>query len=264
MKTLEPHLTKTLESKPKDFVPVLSEAQQETLKWLAIFTMTLDHANKLLFNFDYPVMFWLGRLTFPLFAFLIAYNLAVREVKPTRYLWPLLLFALITQPLSMWVWQDTEGNILFTLYLGVLYVGLQALLSQRLHTFLAHALLVIIFFLPSLQVQYGPIGVFLIPLLAAFLKKPTLLAYTLLSVYLLAINALLQAKIMAFFVSPLHGFYQTFSGLEPYMLVPLLLFPVVLLISQLPLTLQRGSSWFFYGFYPLHMLALYLLAPLIP
>lgn len=261
MKALEPRLSKPLTMQRTDFVPELSRGQQEALKWLAVITMTLDHANKLLYDFDYPVMFWLGRLAFPLFAFLIAYNLVVREVKPTRYLWPLLVFALATQPLSMWVWKDRDGNILFTLYLGVLYLGLHALLLQRFHSFIAHALLIVIFFLPSLQVQYGPVGVFLIPVLVYFLRQPTLLGYVLLSVYLIAVNALLTPNVIAFFVSPLHGLYQLFSGLEPYMLVPLFLFPIVVLLSRLPLAVRRSNPWFFYAFYPAHLAALYLLAP---
>jgi TraX protein len=262
MKTFAPQPPTSLMTQRADFVPVLSKGQQEALKWLAIITMTIDHINKFIFNYDYPVMLWIGRLAFPLFAFLIAYNLAVREVKPTRYLWPLLLFALGTQPLSMWVNQAVTGNILFTLYLGVLCVGLQRILSQRLHPAVAHLLLVIIFFIPSLQVEYGPVGVLFIPGLVYFLKQPSSPGYVLLSVYLIAVNALAAPeKINAFLVSPAHGLYTTLSTLEPLAFMPLLLFPIVFMVSRLSITLTRSNPWLFYIFYPAHLFILKLLAP---
>jgi TraX protein len=261
MKTLAPQPQKSFVTASADFVPTLSKGQQETLKWLAILTMTLDHANKLLFNYTYPALLWIGRLAFPLFAFLMAYNLVVREVKPTRYLWPLLLFALGTQPLYMWIWQSPSGNNLFTLYLGVLYVGLHALISQRLPASLTHTLLALLFFLPSLQVDYGPVGVFLLPLLVYFLKQPTLLGYVGLSAYLVAVNSVSTSSIVTLFVSPAHALLAIQNALEPFTFVPLLLFPVVWLVSRLPITLRRSNPWFFYIFYPAHMLLLTLLAP---
>ncbi len=261
MKTFAPQPARSLVIPREDFIPTLSTGQQEALKWLAIITMILGHTNKLIFDYDYPALLWLGRLAFPLFAFLIAYNLVVREVKPTRYLWPLILFALGTQPLYMWINQGVTGNILFTLYLGVLYLGLHALLRQRLPAVVAHLLLVIIFFVPSLQVEYGPVGVFFIPVLACFLKQPSLLAYLLLSVYLVAVNSLATAdKMIAFLVSPTHGLYTMLGTLEPLVFVPLLLFPLVFFISCLPLTLVRSNPWFFYTFYPAHLFLLNLLA----
>jgi hypothetical protein len=240
-------------------VPQLSNAQQEALKWLAIVTMTIDHINKILFQYDYPALLWIGRLAFPLFAFLIAYNLVVREVKPTRYLWPLLLFAVASQPILMWVTKESTGNILFTLYLGILYLGLKPLLEHRLPNMLVHLLLGLILFIPSLQVQYGPVGVFLIPVLVAFFKRPTALGYLLVSLYLVAVNTLSTETILTFFVSPLHGLYRL-ASLEPYAFIPLLLFPIAVFVSRLPFTLTRTNPWFFYTFYPAHFLTLHFLA----
>jgi hypothetical protein len=259
MKTLAPQ--STFATPDTNFVPVLSKGQQETLKWLAILTMTFDHINKIIFNYDYPALLWIGRLAFPIFAFLIAYNLVVREVKPTRYLWPLVFFAIGTQPLYMWVWHDLKGNILFTLCLGVLYVGLHTLLRQRWHAAALHTLLVFIFFIPSLQVEYGPVGVFFIPVLVYFFRQPSTLGYVLLNLYLVAVNALSNTdEILAFFVSPLHGLYLVSSTLEPFAFMPLLLFPIIAALSHLPLTFRRSNPWFFYIFYPTHLFILKLVA----
>jgi hypothetical protein len=245
------------------FVPQLSSGQQEALKWLAIITMTLDHINKVIFHYDYPALLWIGRLAFPLFAFLIAYNLVVRDVKPTRYLYSLFLFALATQPIFMWVTKESTGNILFTLCLGVLYLGLKPLLEHRFPNVIVHLLLGCMLFIPSLQVQYGPIGVFFIPVLVAFFKRPSALGYLLVSLYLVTVNTLSTETILTFFVSPLHGLYRVGAGLEPYTFIPLLLFPIATLVSRLPITLTRSNPWFFYTFYPAHFLALHFLAPYV-
>jgi TraX protein len=217
--------------------PSLSSGQQETLKWLAVVTMVFHTTEIFLLAGAVPFLFWLSRVAFPLFAFLIAYNLVVREVKPTRYLYPLLIFALFTQPVRIWLWGDYQGNIFFTLCFGVLYVGLHALLSQRLQPLLSHALLVLMFIIPSYQVEYGPMGVFLIPVLVYYLRHPVPLAFLGLVVYILAVN----------------NFYL-------YAAWGLLVLPLVFWVSRYPVTLRRTNPWFFYSFYPLHLIALKLLS----
>jgi hypothetical protein len=48
----------------------------EALKWLALALMTLDHINTFIFDYKLPGAFELGRIAMPLFAFVLAYNLA--------------------------------------------------------------------------------------------------------------------------------------------------------------------------------------------
>jgi len=54
----------------------ISSGTIEALKWLALLFMTGDHVNKYLLNDTVPVLFDAGRLTMPLFVFILAYNLA--------------------------------------------------------------------------------------------------------------------------------------------------------------------------------------------
>ena len=54
----------------------VSDGTIEALKWLAVALMTLDHINKYCFGEKLPGIFELGRITMPLFAFVLAYNLA--------------------------------------------------------------------------------------------------------------------------------------------------------------------------------------------
>ena len=58
---------------------VMADGAIETLKWLALVLMTVDHVNKYLLHESGPAMFAAGRLAFPLFSFVLAYNLARPE-----------------------------------------------------------------------------------------------------------------------------------------------------------------------------------------
>lgn len=54
----------------------VSDGTIEALKWLGVVLMTLDHVNKYLLHGSAPTLFALGRLTLPLFTFVLALNLA--------------------------------------------------------------------------------------------------------------------------------------------------------------------------------------------
>ncbi len=55
---------------------VVTDGLLEALKWLGLIAMTGDHVDKYLFNGTNDVLFDAGRLAMPLFAFVLAYNLA--------------------------------------------------------------------------------------------------------------------------------------------------------------------------------------------
>jgi hypothetical protein len=55
---------------------VIPNGSVEALKWLALVLMTGDHVNKYLLNGTVPALFDAGRLAMPIFAFVLAYNLA--------------------------------------------------------------------------------------------------------------------------------------------------------------------------------------------
>jgi TraX protein len=57
-------------------VVVLSDGAIEVLKWLAICLMLVDHVNTYLLNNTSQLMFSMGRIAMPLFAFVLGYNLA--------------------------------------------------------------------------------------------------------------------------------------------------------------------------------------------
>ena len=54
----------------------LSDGTLEALKSLGLVLMTLDHVNKYLLHSEAVLLFDLGRVVMPIFAFVLAYNLA--------------------------------------------------------------------------------------------------------------------------------------------------------------------------------------------
>ena len=221
----------------------LTSAQQEALKWLAIISMSVDHINQVTFMGNLSMLSYLGRLAFPLFAFLIAFNIARRDVAVKRYVWPLLIFGVTSQPIFAWAFDRTYFNIFFTLLLGVLYLSVMQRLRKRMpHVPSAalHVVAVILFALPSAYVSYPLFGAFLIPLLVAFLRAPSFIAVALLSFYLMLTNMLTPMSIYA-----------------------LLIVPAILIVSRIPFELPRSSKWLFYSFYPLHLVALRLLQNIV-
>ena len=93
---------------------------QEFLKWLAIISMVADHISEHLLD-GYQPGRAMGRLAFPLFAMLVAYNYAhyYQGRFPNKYLYRLLFFGLLTQ--AAYVAFGVERlNIMVTLSLGLL------------------------------------------------------------------------------------------------------------------------------------------------
>lgn len=63
---------------PASSLPALAftDGAITALKCIGLVLMTLDHVNKYLLHGAAPAFFWAGRLCLPLFAFVLAYNLA--------------------------------------------------------------------------------------------------------------------------------------------------------------------------------------------
>lgn len=96
---------------------------REILKVTAIVTMTIDHISNILYP-DTLFLHIIGRLSFPLFAYLIALGIESTK-KPKKYMMTLLSFALISQIpyfLAFEIQPFERLNILFTLFLGALTI----------------------------------------------------------------------------------------------------------------------------------------------
>lgn len=224
------------------------------LKNVAILTMLIDHIGAALveFKFDsiqdyelyqqvyvlYMVLRLIGRLGFPLFCFLLVEGFShTRSVL--RYARNLLIFALISEvPFDLafyhmfFAWG--HQNIYWTLLIGVLaMLCADKIWKSRLHTVLRVLCTIAVSagFIAAAQLcrtDYGGWGVAVI-LVMYFLRRWRVVSAAA-GCGLLTIMQLIEAP--SFLTLPLIGFYNGTRG--------------------------RQNKWFFYIFYPAHLLLLYL------
>ncbi|MFC6838876.1 TraX family protein [Xanthomonas theicola] len=76
----------------------MTSSARELLKWLALILMTGDHVAKVLGDGYLPVVSELGRIAFPLFALVLAYNLAQPRADVLKSVRRLLLWGIVAQP----------------------------------------------------------------------------------------------------------------------------------------------------------------------
>lgn len=230
---------------PGPATPRLDSGQQEVVRWFAMLCMVIDHVGAALLPADtaQPLRF-IGRIAWPLFAFLMAYNVAVRGVDPTRYLRPLLLWALVAQLPHYLLFGSFRVSILGTLFLaasaltlllraGIGPTGATAPLTNRLAPQYLVAGLVGVWLLAS-YVEYGQMGVALVLALWWALGGGGAVAWA----------AAIAATALANYP------WSNWPG-------ALLALPVMFLAGRLPLRLPRSGRlpWLFY---PVHLTVLVL------
>ena len=208
------------------------------LKILAIITMTIDHIGAIIYpNID--AFRIIGRISFPIFCFLL-----VEGFKHThnrfRYFIRLLLFAIITQPIYDYAFNNHELNILFTFSLSFLLLSSIEFIKKIINKYnkgienylyktISYLLIYIIFLILSiiLNVDYQALGVSLVLI---FYLSPnillSLLLYLIIEITLDVNNIQLYSLISFIFIY----FYNGKKG--------------------------KNIKYFFYLYYPLHLLLL--------
>lgn len=199
-----------------------------TLKWIAIITMVVDHVGMLFFP-DHPWPRCVGRLAFPIFCFLLVEGFYhTRNVR--KYALRLGLFALISEvPFNLVISGKPlylgAQNIFFTLLFGLMMMFFMDRESVPWKKMLYAA----VFSLAAqvLHLDYGAAGVVMI-----------------LCFYYLRGDFPVMAGFVAV-LNVLNGSIQAFGALS--------LIPVYFYNGE------KGPSmkYFFYAFYPLHLLILY-------
>ena len=133
-----------------------------SLKLIAIATMAIDHIGMLFFP-EQLLLRVIGRLSFPLFAFLVAEGF-LKTSDARKYLFRLLTFAVISQ-LPYMLFIQAAGvlyirlNIFFTLAVGLFAFILLKRFSLWLSIPSLVGMLLVSYYLPF---DYGPYGVLLI------------------------------------------------------------------------------------------------------
>ena len=213
-----------------------TDGQLEGLKWIALGSMFLDHFGRHLLGYGQDTwVFALGRIAFPLFAIVLALNLARRgdrAARAARTARRLALWCAISVAPSIWArGEPMLVNVLATLGLGAALCwafASAARLTLRLAVCVAIAL-------ASSQVEFGLAGVFLIP--AIYLCRTGLQpAAAILAALLLFATAWLNAS---------------FGGL-PALIGTLAAVPIAWGVRGLPVSVPR-LQLAFYLVYPLHL-----------
>lgn len=223
----------------------VNDGALEALKWLALLAMTVDHVNTYLLAPREPALYAVGRLAFPLFAFVLGANLArpgalARGVH-RRLLWRLAVFAVLaTVPFTL-LWQQRWGwwplNILFTLWVATAVIAL--IERGGSWRWCAAALL---FALGGAVVDYLWLGVALVIAAWALVRRPS-------GWRMLAFSACVASlSVLAWL---LHATPFMHSG---WAIVAL---PLIALATRVELRLPH-LRWVFYAYYPAHLMAIWL------
>ena len=235
--------TKCLSTKPYQ---VLSGS---TLKLIACVSMLADHLAKLCFSRSgwanvvwfsvagksislLQLMLMFGRLAFPLFAFLLVEGF-LHTGNKRKYGLNLLALALISEiPFNLLFGHSLlfpKQNVMFTLLLG--YMAMCSLEHFRERPIISLAILLSLFLISRyLQADYRTAGFVFILLLYGLRREK--------AIQCVAAPILLEMKTMVFLSLLLTCMY---NGKRGFIKTPFL-------------------KYFFYAFYPLHMLIIYFLA----
>ncbi len=211
---------------------------RELLKWIAIITMTVDHVGAILYP-EFTVLRFIGRLSFPLFAYLLILGMeSTRNIRNS--LTRLFLFSIISQvPFFLALGFEPFGylNIFFTLSFGLLFIYF----FKRTSVFA----LVPVFASFVLPFDYGIYGIAMIGCMY-ILKEDTKFGV----VSLVLLNTL--------FLVPWNIQFLSISAI-----------PLIVLHKNGSLKIKREANekvaiplwrkYFFYVYYPLHLALLYII-----
>lgn len=221
------------------------------LKLIAICTMLIDHMGYTLF----PGVMWLrcvGRVAFPIFCFLIAEGCVYTHDRK-KYALRLLVFALLSEiPYNLMnsgmIWDPYDQNVLWTLLLGALVCWLMDWALKKctpLSFMLTGAVMLAAYWLLEIgNTDYGGWGMLLVAAFYGVHRAPSGAV----------VKMIAQAFGLAFFSIGVMGGYLSIELWSLAALVPIWLYNG-----------QRGFSnkavqYGFYAFYPVHILALSLIA----
>lgn len=218
------------------------------IKIIAVVTMIIDHIGLYFFP-DVIILRMIGRLSFPLFAWLIA-NGAIHSKNLYLYAKRLFLLAIITQipyayanklfnPLF------AEYNVVFTLLLGLVTIIVFQKTKSKIFRIITTILAILLAIL--LKLDYGVLGILSILTFYLFYKKPTKLVISqvilllLLPYITIILERLYHADLSTFYYDSYYEFFGLFSLIFIYF------------YNQ---KLGHKAKYLFYLFYPLQYVAL--------
>ncbi|WP_423163838.1 TraX family protein [Stenotrophomonas maltophilia] len=206
----------------------MTSSARELLKWLAVILMTGDHIAKVIYGGYVPGLSEAGRVAFPLFALVMAYNLAQPGADVGKSIRRLGMWGLIAQPVHALVfgyWLPVNILLTFALCAAAVYAA-----GQRKWIALALAAAIL-----PLFVDYQWAGLVFV---------------------LLAWFAFNRRRFWP--LVPAFAAICWFNG----NLWALVAIPVAVSLSRVSWPVPRGR-WAFYGYYVAHLACIGLLAPIL-
>ena len=220
----------------------------------------------------FEVLRVIGRLAFPIFAFMIAVG-ATYTSNIYKYMGRLLAFAIISEipfdlglyatPLNEVLHETEHQNVFFTLFLGLMSIFVYEKLKDFNLEFLAFLFLLFAAFAAEnlLKTDYGAMGVLCIFLFYVFVNAPVGVRQV-----GIVLTAVLISVMLTF--SPYIETAWTYSGREVHLYnldisarvntVELYAaFSSLLLLFHKGVKGRKMNRWFFYIFYPAHILLLW-------
>ena len=249
-----------------------------SLKIIAIIAMTIDHLAKILGQSGLLAIFpgmplstsyliinlmeGIGRIAFPLFAFMIAEGASKTRSMP-KYIGRLMLFAVISEPIFYYVFNIQNAsiggfgdslsrlhltNVFFTLALGAIAIYIHQILekkpSKKKLLIFIPALLFLILFAGYAKCDYGIAGVILIIAFSLANKK----TYRTVTIIVWALG-------LYIFGQAFNGFGFNWSQVTIYAVINCIcaIIPGALILFY---NGKRGKplTWIFYIYYPAHLL----------
>jgi len=231
-----------------------------TIKIIAITTMLIDHIGAILFpQAMYPQAIWLrviGRLAFPLFAWMIAQGFRYTRSR-RNYLIRLLIFAVICEIPFQLAFSGHGTNVLWTLALGLIAIcAWEAIQDKVLGAAAVLACGIAALALKTDYDIYGVATIFLFHLFGETEDRGKLAGSLLvLNLVYLPITYNLWEMILN------NGdIVRILARLENVMLQTLSMFSLLFVFSYNGRPGPLKAKYLFYVFYPGHILILYLIA----
>lgn len=214
------------------------------LKIIACFTMFIDHIGYLIYG---KISYFniVGRIAFPIFAFQISEGyIHTKNLK--KYIIRLFIFALISQvPYMLFcnnlISDEFALNIFFTLLLGLITILIYDKLSNKVLAFMIFILIALLSELISCD--YGFYGITIIFLFYVFKDKKLWMNIT----FILCTFIKYLIYIFKYGYSSYYIFFFIFT------------ISSLILINSYNNQEWKKHKYFFYLFYPIHLLIIYLL-----
>lgn len=215
------------------------------IKCIACITMLLDHIKYSGPLFKNILTEYLGRISFPLFAFLIAEGYThTSDLK--RYYKRILIFGIISQ-IPFMLFRTLVGewkmlNIMFTLILGLATITVYDKIKQK---YISIPIIIALIILGELiKVDYGWLGVISVFVMYLLRNKKMFLP-------------LVYGIIIFIYYYSVFGNEFIFERKTVFLM--LFTWSSTFIINNYNGEKGKSMKYFFYWFYPIHMLAVYLL-----